>query len=391
MNMAIHALCDMGISTAVISIGGRVHHDRQRFGSLIASAMRVRWRLALVVVPLLMPLMVILLRRAGGDWTQVSLACALSLTALCLDLRIAVLVRVLLLRGEIRQVQGIDLRSALVRITIIALAVATRTLSLGVALGSEVLSLITRSVLLQLRIGPHVDLSAPAEESDRHEIRRLMRLQAANGVFYCIQGQLSLWLLGFLGSNGAVADYGALSRFSFLVSFLTAVLTNLLVPSVARLQDPRALAHRYNEILSGLCAIALVLTGLSWLFPAPALLLLGPQYYHLTAELPLMVGNLMIAFVVGAIWSLNSARAWITTSSLFNIPCTIAMQITMALTLNVTTVHGALLYSIANLLPNALLCLIDAWRGLRRARAAPETCFSPAAHDAPGVALPPVP
>src|SRR5271170_5745464 len=100
MTMAIHTLCDMGISTAVISIGGRVHHDQQRFGSLISSAMRMRWRLALVVVPLLMPVMVILLRRAGGDWIQVSLACALALTALCLDLRNAVLVRVLLLRNE---------------------------------------------------------------------------------------------------------------------------------------------------------------------------------------------------------------------------------------------------------------------------------------------------
>ncbi len=371
MSMTIHTLCDMGISTAVISIGGRVHHNRERFGALIASAMRARWWLALVVVPLLMPLMVILLRRAGADWIQVALAVALSLIGLGLDLRVAVLVRVLLLRGEVGQAQAIDLRSALVRISTIALAVATHTLSLALALGSDVLQLLARTVLLQRRLAPHVDLGAPAVESDHQEIRRLMRLQAANGIFFCIQGQLALWLLGFLGGHGAVADYGALGRFSFLVSFLSAMLTNILVPGVARLQDPETLVRRYRTILSGLTAVALALTGACWLFPAPALLLLGSQYHHLQAELPLMVGNLMISFLIGAVWSLNAARAWITASSLFNIPCTIAMQVAMAFAIDVTTVHGALLFSITTQLPNALLCAFDSWRGLRRFRLSP--------------------
>jgi O-antigen/teichoic acid export membrane protein len=364
---AMHVLCDLGITVAVMSIGGRVCRDGRRFGSLIGTALRMRWRLALVVAPVLVVLLVVLLQRNQAGWLEIIAISGILLLCLSCELANVIYGDVVVLRALVRRFQIIDLVAALFRLAAIGLFVAGGILSALTALVAAWVGLLVRFWQLRRAAAAEVDLTAPEVPEDRREMHRIMRLQAPNALFYCIQGQIAIWILGFFAGQDQVADFGALGRFIVITAFLTAFLAAVLVPGFTWLQETSALRRRFVAIVGGMLLIALAITLVSWAMPDPLLWILGPQYNHLTAELPLMVASMMFGFLVNVVWSLNAAKAWITVSSWFNIPFTIAAQVTLACVLDLTTVQGAIWFVIGCQVPGAVLCLIDSWRGLHGA------------------------
>jgi O-antigen/teichoic acid export membrane protein len=362
---AMHVLCDLGITVAVLSIGGRVCGDVRRFGSLVGTALRMRWRLTLVVVPPLIALLVLLLHHNHAGWPEIIAITGVLLLCLACELANVIYGDVLVLRALVRRFQLIDLMAALARLAAIGLFVTAGVLGALTALVAAWVGLFARFIQLRRAAATEVDLAAPEMPEDRREMRRLMRLQAPNALFYCLQGQIAVWVLGFFAGQDQVADFGALGRFVVITAFLTSFLAAVLVPGFAWLQEPAAQRRRFAAIVGGMLLIALAITLMAWAIPGPLLWILGTKYRHLTAELPLMAASMMFAFLVNVVWSLNAAKAWITVSSWFNIPLTLAAQIAFACILDLTTVRGAIWFAIACQAPNAVLCLIDSWRGLR--------------------------
>src|ERR1051325_1691336 len=66
MQGTINLLADIGISVGLISIGGRVWHDRHRFGQLINTALRARKKLGAVAIIVVTPFLFFLLSRNGA-------------------------------------------------------------------------------------------------------------------------------------------------------------------------------------------------------------------------------------------------------------------------------------------------------------------------------------
>src|SRR3954463_277665 len=57
MQGTLNVLADIGISVGLISIGGRVWHDRHRFGQLIITAQKLRWKLGGVAILVITPIL----------------------------------------------------------------------------------------------------------------------------------------------------------------------------------------------------------------------------------------------------------------------------------------------------------------------------------------------
>src|SRR6202008_1778487 len=66
MQGTINLLADIGISVGLISIGGRVWHDRYRFGELINTALGVRRRLGAIAIVAVTPIMYSMLVKNGA-------------------------------------------------------------------------------------------------------------------------------------------------------------------------------------------------------------------------------------------------------------------------------------------------------------------------------------
>ena len=107
------------------------------------------------------------------------------------------------------------------------------------------------------------------------------------------------------------------------------------------------------------------LLAFSAILPEVLLWFLGHSYAHLRSELPLMMGMAALNALAGAMWAINSAKAWIEYSWTY-IPATLVTQGILFLTMDVSTLRGAIVFGIISLIPSIAL---NAWltvRGLRR-------------------------
>ncbi len=361
-------LANLGVSIGITSIGGRVHDDPVRFGALVRTGLRLRWLLAAIALPATALALVLSLAGAHAAPAAIAVITALVLAGAACELTSSQMAAVLMLRDRVDAVQAIELGVAALRLALVGALYAGGGLAATTLVAASLAASLARRWLIGRRVAREVDLHAAEVPSDRTEMLRLMRLEAPNSLFFCFQGQIALWILAWFGAVEQIAGLGALGRLAVVVGVLGAFFSAVLVQGFARLQDPAGLRRRYAGLASLALAIAIAVVGAVWLLPGPVLWALGPHYRGLGAELPLMAINLMLGFLVNVVWGLNASKAWIGAVARGNIIATVAVQAALATLLDLRTLSGVIIFTIVAQIPNLLLCLIDAYRGLAAAR-----------------------
>jgi O-antigen/teichoic acid export membrane protein len=364
MQGTLNLLADIGISIGLVSIGGRVWQDRRRFSELISTALYVRHRLALVTVLVVTPVLYFLLARNGASLTYTLLLILIVLIGLALQLDVGVLGAIPRLRADIGVIQRIDLFGAGLRLTILVMLVFV-FLNAGIAVGVATIVTFFQFLLLRRYTARVIDFDAPQNLEDRSAILRFIRSQAANAVFYCFQGQITIFLISFFArQTSSVAEVGALGRLAMIFVVLANLLSNIFVPAFARCQDPRRLRSLYFQIAGGVALFCIIVLAAAAIFPGQFLFVLGNKYAHLHRELLLMVGSAVIVALTSMFWSLNSAKAWITGSWLY-IPLTLLTQIALIPLTDFSNVRSVLVFNLVSAVPNLLLNLTLSFRGFR--------------------------
>ena len=364
MQGTINLLADIGISVGLVSIGGRVWHDRHRFGELINTGLAVRRRLGALAIVVVTPIMYFMLVKNGASNLYSAVLIVAVLVGLVIQLSIGVLSVVPRLRSDIGRIQIIDVTGAIVRLLLLA-ALLFISLNAGVAVAVASAVFLLQYAMLRHYVTGVVDLSAPANPEDRHEIIRLTRHLAANAVFYCLQGQITIFLISFFAHRvSAVAEVGALGRLAMIFTVLSNLLANVFVPAFARCQSRRKLRWLYAAILGGVVAFSLVVVGFAAIFPEQFLFVLGSKYAHLRYELLLMVGGAVVGSLTGTFWALNASKAWVAGAWLY-IPLTLATQIALIPYTNFSSVTGVLMFNLLSAVPNLLLNAVLSYRGFR--------------------------
>ncbi|HEY2139740.1 MAG TPA: hypothetical protein VGH00_06660, partial [Chthoniobacterales bacterium] len=272
------------------------------------------------------------------------------------------------LLSDIRRIQIIDLVGACARLLVlVALMFLFLNSAVAVAVGSATLFL--QYWMLRHYAAGVIDLDAPENEEDRSAILHLIRKLAANAVFFCFQGQITIFLIGFFGRNiNSIAEVGALGRLAMVFTVLTNLLTNVFGPAFARCQDPKRLRWQYAMIVGGVTAFSLALIAAALLFPGAFLFVLGAKYAHLERELVLMVGAAVLGALTATFWTLNASKAWIAGSWLY-IPLTLATQVALIPVTDFSSVRSVLMFNLLSALPNLLLNVALSFRGFAGLRA----------------------
>jgi O-antigen/teichoic acid export membrane protein len=357
-------LADSGISIGLSSIGGRVWQDHFRFGQLINTALRLRRYLAAAAVVITTPIFVWMLASNGASSAYTAILVALVLAGFNYQLLTGVLMVVLRLGSQIDRVQKLDGLLAVTRLALLCGAYFI-FLDAAVAVLASVISVIVQYLFLRRWVSDGITVDAPASHEDRAAMLRIVKSQIPNGVFYCLQGQLTIWLISFFGNTENVAEIGALGRLGMIFSVITAVMATIVLPSFARCQSPTQLRRRYFQIVGSFVLFGLSLVALAIFFPGELLWILGGKYGHLRSELALMMTLSASSSVIAAMWSLNSTKAWIKHSWL-NIPATVATQILLLFALDISKLDGVILFGIFSLIPNFLLNSMLTYRGLSK-------------------------
>src|SRR5439155_1037644 len=232
------------------------------------------------------------------------------------------------LLADVRVIQRIDLIVAILRLTILVL-LAFIFLNAGIAVTLSAGVIFLQYLLLRRYGATVIDFGAPQNADDRKTMLGLIRSQAANAVFYCFQGQITIFLISFFArQSSSVAEVGALGRLAMIFVVLANLLANIFVPAFASCQERRKLRSLYLEIAGGVTLFCLVVLAAAAIFPDQFLLVLGNKYAHLHRELLLLVGSAVLAALTGTFWSLNAAKAWVAGSWLY-IPLTLLTQIAL--------------------------------------------------------------
>src|SRR6476661_7373361 len=88
MQGTLNVLADIGISIGLVSIGGRVWHDRHRFGQLIKTASNLRRKLGAIATIIVTPILFIMLVKNGAPLPYTFLLIALVVVGLAIQLRL---------------------------------------------------------------------------------------------------------------------------------------------------------------------------------------------------------------------------------------------------------------------------------------------------------------
>jgi hypothetical protein len=367
MQGTINVLADMGVSIGLMSIGGRVWQDRHRFGELITTANNFRRKLGVAAVLVVAPILYWMLARNGVSAFYAMVLIGSILFGLAAQLSLGVLGVVPRLRSEVSLIQKIDLTGAIVRLAaLVGCALIFLNASVAILVGSSVFLL--QYWLLRRYVAGVIDLGAPENPEDRAAMIGFIKNQAPNAIFYCVQGQITVFLISFFGTRAtAVAEVGALGRLALIFAVLAQLLMNLFVPAFARCHDPRRLRQLYFEIVGVVAAFCLVVVAAADFFPNQFLLVLGPKYLHLHEELLLIIGGTVMMTLAGTLWVLNASKAWIKGSWLY-IPLTIATQLALIPFTDFSNVRQILLFNLVSTLPYFLQNIVLSLLGFRSLR-----------------------
>lgn len=370
MQGTINVLADIGISIGLISIGGRVWQDRRRFGELITTALSMRRRLGAIAMAAITPLLLYMLVKNGASFTYSALLVALVLAGLLIHFTSGVLNVIPRLRSDTNRIQLIDVAGAVARLVAIA-AFLFAFLNAGIAVAISSAVLLLQYVLLRQYADGAIDRTAPENAEDRKAIAGFIRSQAPNAVFFCLQGQITVFLISVFGHRvSSVAEVGALGRLAMIFAVLSNLLTNVFAPAFARCQSPRRLRWQYFGISGAVAAFSGAVIAAAAFFPREFLFVLGNKYAHLGRELLLMVSASVLSAFASTLWALNAARAWVAGSWLY-IPTTLAVQVAMIPFTDFGSVRDVLVFNLVSAIPSLLLNVSLSYRGFRSLAVAP--------------------
>ena len=369
MQGTLNVLADIGISIGLVSIGGRVWQDRGRFGELVVTGLRLRRMLGAIAVVIVTPLLCFMLMKNGASPFYTAILVGAVLLGLVVQVPLGVFSVVPRLHSDIGRIQTIDLTGSVARFILLA-ALLLLYLNAGVALAVGAVALLVQYWMLRRYVVRVIDLNARENPEDRATMVGLIRSQAASAVFFCIQGQITIFLISFFGTRASsVAEVGALGRLAMIFTVLSNLLTNVFAPAFARCQTARTLRRQYAAIIGGVAAFSLVVLCGAAFFPDLFLFVLGNKYSHLQRELLLMVAGAVLGALVNTFWALNASKAWVR-GAWVSIPLTLATQVALIPFTDFSSVSDVLLFNLLSTVPNVFLNIVLSLRGFRSLRLA---------------------
>ena len=126
-------------------------------------------------------------------------------------------------------------------------------------------------------------------ENTRLAIHRYIVPLVPEHLYFLIQGQISFLILAYCGMQSAVAELGALSRLSLLISAFSVLNTGVFQPFVARHRSCRDYLLRACGVLAFWSILAGCVLTFSIVAPNVLVTVLGARYWHLAEMVPLAI------------------------------------------------------------------------------------------------------
>jgi hypothetical protein len=362
----IGVIADSGVTSAIFSLGGRHHSDRPRLAGVFQLALRQRRKLSAIVSTAVLPLLYLLLLRNDATVRDSLMLAALVALAVPAAGYVAPSQAILRLRDQFGSLNAAGLANSFVRTTLVSLLL-WRPFGTAVAVGANSAAVLVESHLMRRKLKDEFrDLVPEIDPADTAVMKRSTVRLFPLSLFYVLQGQITLGLLGAIGATRQLASVSALQRFSVLFNALGNVWSTIAIPSFARHPGGRwSLLRRFSLIAGTYGASLAVTAGAVAAFPSQLLTLLGRDYNGLESPLVVVTIGMAVGALSGLVSHLNQARGWLEFSWL-SIPATLLATAISATLLDLSTVMGAAIFMAAVSSASLIANLAATAQGLRR-------------------------
>jgi O-antigen/teichoic acid export membrane protein len=338
-------LADGGIASGVMSQGGKVWQNSEKLGIVLATGLDLRRKFAIGSLVIASPVLFLLLRHHGASWLMASIILLSLIPAFLMALSGTLLEIVPKLHQDIVPLQKIQITANMGRLALSLVFIFLFPLAY-VAILAAGLSQVWANFRLRKISHKYADAHHKPDPEISQKILAFVKRILPGSVYYCISGQITVWLISILGTTKSVAQIGALGRLAMLLGLVSALLNTLIIPRYSRLPHNKPLLlKRYMQIQALLVGISLCIMGLVYLFPEQILWLLGKGYANLKTELLLNIAGSCLGLMVGTSFGLCTSRGWAMNpllpimTSLLAITCGV-------LWIDISTLKGILLLNI---------------------------------------------
>lgn len=337
-------LADSGIATGVTAQGGKVWKDKSRLGSVLVTGMDLRKKFAIGSLILAAPILLYLLNYHGAGWGAAILILLALIPAFTSSLTGAIFMVPLKLHQDIKPLQRNLLLESLGRFGLI-FSLVLFPFSFVAILCSGIPRAIANIRLYNITKN-FADWRVSVDAAIRKKILAVVKRLMPGAVYYCISGQISIYLISIFGTTANVAEIGALGRISIALTLISTLFGTLVYPRFARLEeDHKLLLKRFLQITGALFVVCTLAVIGVWILSTPILWVLGDDYSNLSTELVLSATASCIGLISGGAFTMSSQRSWVMNPAL-SIPVSIGAIVAGAVIMDVTTLIGVLQFNI---------------------------------------------
>lgn len=360
-------LADGGITNGVMSQGGRVWQDRARMGAVVATGLELRQKFATVSLVVAIPILLYLLRHHGASWPMAAALVGALIPAFFAALSGGLLEVAPRLHQDIAALQKTQIGINFGRLVVLCLTLFAFPFASIAVLGAGLPQVWGNRRLRRITLA-YADWRQPPDPAVRQEILAIVKRLLPDAVYYCLSGQITVWLISLTGSTAAVAQVGALGRLAMVLNLFGVLISTLITPRFARLpNDSSLLLKRYFQLQAGLVVLGFGVVGGTWLFANQLLWILGKNYANLQTELVLNMAAGSIGLIYGASFALCTFRGWVINPLIF-IPVSVLSIAAGVALFNVSTLKGIILLNILVVTVQVIMQVTYGILRMRRAR-----------------------
>ncbi|HKO82093.1 MAG TPA: hypothetical protein VJU78_16915 [Chitinophagaceae bacterium] len=350
-------LADGGVSTGIMSEGGKVWTDKKKLGVIIGTGLDLRKKLAIGSLVIALPVLFYLLQHHGSSWTLSTLIILALIPAFFISLSNSLLEILPKLTQNIIPLQKIQVETNVARFVLVCLTLIIFPWAFVAILAAGLSQLWAGKQLVKLS-GKYATINTHPDISVRKKILAIARRTLPSAIYYCFLGQITVWLISVFGTTSSIANVGALGRIAVVLTIFTMLCNTLVVPRFARLADNKSLLlQRFLQIQGSLLFLSAFTIAMSYLFSAQALWVLGPNYSNLNTELVLSIVGACLGLISGVSFSLSTSRGWVINPA-FSIPASVISIIAGIVLIDVSSLKGILIFNIFISLIHALIFVI---------------------------------
>lgn len=357
----ISILADGGISAGVMAQGAKVWQDKEKMGVVLATGLNLRRKFAIASLLVSVPILFYLLLHNGASWIAAILIAASMIPAFFAALSDSLLEIVPKLHQSIMPLQKNQVEVSVGRLLLLGLTMFLFPWAFVAVLASGI-ARIYGNIKLSKIVYSFTDKKQQSDIEIRKEILKMVKRILPGSIYYCLSGQITIWLISIFGNTTSVAQLGALGRLSMLLSLFSILISTLVIPRFARLSNEKdLLLKRFIQIMGTLMFFLFLIVVIVYFFPDPMLWLLGDPYAGLQYELVLSIIGSCISLMGGIAFSLYTSRSWVL-HPLILISVNLASIIGLSMMVDLSSLSGVLLLNVGialtGLLLNGIYCII---------------------------------